>query len=84
MLLGFASDMDAADAALAPLLDEDALRAVTAAVPDAWLVPEPGFGSAAELREAYVTQLSHRLRARDAWLPPLREAARVADLAARP
>ncbi|MFI5613135.1 HipA family kinase [Amycolatopsis sp. NPDC051903] len=77
VLLGFASGVDTvdtADAALAPLLDEDALRTAAAAVPDAWLEPEAGFGSAQDLREAYVTQLSARLRARDAWLAPLREA----------
>jgi len=75
VLLGFATEVGAADAELAPLLDEDALRAVVAAVPGAWLEPEPGFDTAEELREAYVTHLSHRLRARDAWVPPLVRAA---------
>ena len=74
VLLSFASDVAAADAELAPLLDTGTLRTVAAAVPAAWLEPEPGVGGAEELREAYVTQLSERLRARDAWLPLLRQA----------
>jgi len=39
----------------------------------AWL-EVPGFADAAQVREAYVGRLLARRDARDAWLPPLREA----------
>ena len=68
-----APDLDGADAALAPLVTPDLLRAVVALVPDRWL-DVPGFAGPDQVRDAYVTRLLARRDARDAWLPPLREA----------
>jgi len=65
VLLGSSPDLDAADAALAPLITADLLRDVVAAVPDEWLDAE---------REAYVAPLLARRDARDAWLPGVRDA----------
>lgn len=57
-----------ADARLTPLLDDAALRAVVARVPDAWLEAVPGAESPEALREAYVAFLAARLGTRQ-WLP---------------
>lgn len=81
-------DVPAADAALAPRVTEELLRAVLAEVPDAWLADEPGFATPDELRAAYVDHLHARARASAAWLPtdfPTREelAAEEARRAAR-
>jgi hypothetical protein len=70
---GRAPDLGAADAALAPLLTSELVRAAVALVPDRWL-DVPGFAGPAQVRDAYVTRLLARRDARDAWLPPLREA----------
>jgi hypothetical protein len=77
-LAGVAGDVDAADAALAPRVGTGLLEAAAADVPDVWLEGEPAFGSAGEVRAAYVAQLTARLAARDAWLPGLRNALRRA------
>ncbi len=50
-------------------LSPDALEAAVADVPDAWLTDEPGFDDPAQLRAAYVDQLSARLDAREVWQP---------------
>ncbi|MEV5440025.1 HipA family kinase [Streptomyces sp. NPDC052682] len=81
----YGPDVRAADAELAPKVTEEVLREVVAAVPDAWLT---GFGTADEVREAYVGHLHARVRASGAWLPtgfPSREelAAENARRAAR-
>ncbi|QRN81947.1 MAG: aminotransferase class I and II [Nocardiopsis sp. BM-2018] len=68
VLSGAAPDLAAADAALAPLVDEGLLRDVVGLVPDEWLVDEPGFASAEEVREAYVKHLVARVTDRS-WLP---------------
>jgi hypothetical protein len=65
----FVRDLSAADAALAPEITEDLLREVTALVPDLWLTDEPGFDSAAAVRDAYVEQLLTRVAAPRTWLP---------------
>ncbi|MBB5109295.1 hypothetical protein FHS40_008423 [Streptomyces spectabilis] len=65
----YGPDTKAADDRLAPLVTEDLLREITAEVPDAWLADEPGFADAEALREAYVTLLTARARASEAWLP---------------
>ncbi|MFD5073199.1 HipA family kinase [Streptomyces sp. NPDC058371] len=73
---GYTPDLRAADAELAPLVTEELLREVTAAVPDAWLADEPGFDTPDEVRAAYVGYLNARVRASEAWLPtgfPTRE-----------
>jgi hypothetical protein len=64
-------DVEAADAALAPLVTPELLTDVVALVPDAWLVP----GAPADLRSAYVGLLHRRVQARGAWLPGLLAAA---------
>jgi hypothetical protein len=85
VLVGRHPDVDAADAALAPLVTPELLRQVVAEVPEAWLGGEPE-----DVRSAYVEQLLARLDARPAWLPGLREAAaagaagRTPDRRARP
>jgi hypothetical protein len=45
------------------------IEAAVSAVPEVWLVGEPGFDSPAEVREAYVAQLLARLVAREVWQP---------------
>ncbi len=67
VLLGSSPDIDAADAALAPLVTADLLREVVAAVPDEWLGEDGD-------RDAYVAQLLARRDARGAWLPGVRDA----------
>ncbi|GLW47661.1 hypothetical protein Stsp02_33230 [Streptomyces sp. NBRC 14336] len=83
-----APDTRAADAELAPRVTEELLREITAEVPDAWLLDEPGFATAEQAREAYVGYLHARVRASASWLPtdfPTREeiAAEDARRAAR-
>ncbi|HEU5421565.1 MAG TPA: HipA family kinase [Streptosporangiaceae bacterium] len=74
-LIGCHPRLDEADAELAGRVTEDLLQAAAAAVPDEWLGAEAGLATPADLRAAYVALLLGRLRAREAWLPPLREAA---------
>ncbi len=50
-------------------ISDKLLRDVVALVPDVWLVDEPGFTSADEVRAAYVRVLLSRLAARQAWQP---------------
>lgn len=69
-------DTRAADAELAPKVTEELLRAITAEVPDAWLLDEPGFATAEQARLAYVGYLHARVRSSASWLPtdfPTRE-----------
>ena len=66
-------DVDVADGELAPRVTPDLLAAAAADVPDVWLQDEPGFGGVADVRDAYVAQLTARLAARDSWLPGLRD-----------
>lgn len=70
-LLRFGPDLARADAELAGLVTEELLRKVLADVPEVWLDGEPGFGSAAEVREAYVAQLAARVGGSRSWLPEL-------------
>ncbi|MHA6764497.1 HipA family kinase [Streptacidiphilus sp. PAMC 29251] len=91
---GFAPDVVAADAALAPQVTEQLLAEVVGLVPDEWLEPEPGLDSPERQRRAYVAQLAARAACSAAWLPDgfadaeelaRAEAARVAaTLAGRP
>ena len=80
MLIGCAPDVPAADAALAPLVTEALVLDCAAAVPDRWLLDEPGFAGPDELRAAYVAQLTARVAARPAWLPGLLAAAAAGEL----
>jgi hypothetical protein len=54
---------------LAPQVTADLVAQAVARVPDVWLEDEPGFGSAAAVREAYVDHFVRRLAARAAWQP---------------
>lgn len=76
VLLPGAGDLAAADARLRPLLTGEAIRAVVAAVPDAWLGGEPLFADLAAHREAYVAYLSARLDGPRRWLAEAEEAVR--------
>jgi hypothetical protein len=67
VLIGCRPDVAAADTALAPLVTPDVLAAAVADVPADWL------GEVAPA--AYTDRLRARVEARDAWLPPLVEAA---------
>jgi hypothetical protein len=83
-LIGCQPLVDQADQELTPLITADLVDAAVAAVPDDWLVPEPGFDSPASLRRAYVAEILGRLEARPAWLPGLREAAERGTAGRRP
>jgi hypothetical protein len=55
--------------ALAPLVTTELLAQVVSLVPDEWLEDEPGFGSAAGVRAAYVDHFLRRVAAREVWQP---------------
>ena len=61
VLLQFAGDLRATDAALKSRIDTDTLRAILDATPDSWLQVDSVFASAHEARAAYVDYLSRRL-----------------------
>jgi hypothetical protein len=71
-LLRSGPDIERADARLARLVSEELLLELVAAVPDLWLIDEPGFADPQAVRAAYVAQLTARLRSREHWLPALR------------
>ncbi|WP_447036133.1 HipA family kinase [Streptomyces sp. DSM 118878] len=60
VLRPYGPDVASAAAELAPLVTEELLTEVTAEVPDAWLVDEPGFGTPDDVRHAYVAALLPR------------------------
>jgi hypothetical protein len=80
VLLGSVPDLDAADAALAPLVTPELVRAAADAVPAQWLADEPGFADPDAVRAAFVAQLLARRDARAAWLPGVHAA--IAERAA--
>jgi hypothetical protein len=71
VLLPFAGSVAGADAELAPRLTPEVLRAVIDMIPEEWLANEPGFGSAEEVRSAYLTYLDARLREPRDWVRTL-------------
>ncbi len=77
VLLPFAGDLAAADAAMSARLDADAIAAVVALIPDDWLEDEPLFAGKAEHRAAYASYLTRRLQAPRAFAE---EAARARSL----
>jgi hypothetical protein len=77
VLLPFAGDLAAADAALAARLDAAVIAAVVALIPDTWLEDEPLFADKAEHRAAYASYLTRRLEAPRAFAE---EAARARSL----
>ncbi|MBZ6114474.1 HipA family kinase [Streptomyces olivaceus] len=66
---GYAPDVRAADADLAPKVTGELLREVVGRVPEAWLTCEAGFGTPEEVRGAYVGHLHARVQASSEWLP---------------
>jgi hypothetical protein len=76
VLLPFAESISEAEAALAPRLAPEVLRSIVDMIPEEWLADESGFGSVEQVRSAYVTYLSARLREPRAWVSALEEAVR--------
>jgi hypothetical protein len=75
-LLGCHPELDAAEAAFAPLLTTELLRNAIDAVPDGWLIGEPGFAGVQPHRKTYFERIWARWQARDEWLTALRTVAR--------
>ena len=63
ILLPWASCIEAADAALRPLLSEDLLANIVESVPDEWLVPLDSSDKPADRRAGYIGYLKQRLHA---------------------
>jgi hypothetical protein len=63
VLLPMAASVAEADAALAGRIDRDAIAAIVAQIPDAWLPDDRRGGDAADQRRGYVDYLSRRLEA---------------------
>jgi hypothetical protein len=76
VLLPFADSISEADAALAPRLTLEVLRSIVDMIPEEWLADESGFGSAEEVRSAYVAYLNTRLQEPRAWVSALQETRR--------
>ncbi len=68
VLLQAASALPAADTAMSARITPDLLAAIVELIPDAWLVADSPFASAAEHREAYRQYLVRRLEGRRAFL----------------
>jgi hypothetical protein len=68
VLLPWASEIREADAALAPLVTREAVDAITALIPEAWLGDEPRFASVAEHRAAYRDFLLRRMKSPREWV----------------
>ncbi|TXJ86580.1 hypothetical protein E2C11_00980 [Streptomyces lavendulae] len=80
----YGPDVRAADAALAPRVTKELLRAIVAEVPDAWLAEDAGFATSDDVRDAYVGHLLARVRRSAEWLPtefPSREQVAAEDAA---
>jgi len=63
VLLPFAGPIAEADERLAARVTSGVLEGIVAAIPDAWLGPEPGLPDPSAHRRAYVEYLVHRLAA---------------------
>jgi HipA-like kinase len=77
VLLSFANDLDAADAAMTAALTSERIAAITALIPDDWLDDEPPFASKTAHRAAYADYFAARLRPPRAFAE---EAARARSL----
>lgn len=78
VLLPYAGSIAAADEHLAPLVTEELLRSLVAAIPDDWLAADPLIGGADDQRSAYVAYLTTRLAPPRPFVEPaeqLRQAA---------
>ena len=73
VLLPFADEIHEADEALALLLTPEVLREILDYIPDSWIEAEAGFESAGDVRSAYFTYLSARLREPRPWVRDLEE-----------
>ena len=71
VLLSSAGPIGDVDDRLAAVFTPEVIAAAAQAVPEQWLADEDGFGSADEVRAAYVDVLTRRLAHRAAWVPPL-------------
>jgi hypothetical protein len=60
-LLPYASNLRAADEALAPLLTPTALARILSQMPDDWLISHPRFADADAQRAGYLEYLTARL-----------------------
>lgn len=78
LLLAAADAVEGVDAACAAALSAEVLSAAVRAVPEVWLIDEPGFDSVEALRTAYLDWFYARLNARREWLPALADAQRGA------
>jgi hypothetical protein len=78
VLLPAASSIAAADERLAPLVTQELLEGLVAAVPDDWLGPDPVIGDAEAQRRAYVAYLGRRLDAPRPFVEPADELRRAA------
>jgi hypothetical protein len=76
VLLPLADSIPEADADVAPHLTAEVLERIVAEIPDEWLAAEPGFGDAEEVRTAYVSYLTSRLREPRVWAHALEEVRR--------
>jgi hypothetical protein len=63
VLLPFASELEAADAAMSAALTPQVVAAVAALIPDDWLEDDPLFADKAAQRDAYRAYLCRRLQA---------------------
>ncbi len=68
VLLPFAAQIAAVDAALAARLPDAEIERIVALVPDGWLLGEPAFETPAAARQAYVDYFTQRLRLRMAFV----------------
>ena len=78
VLLPFAGPIRDAHERLAPLVTEDRLRELAAAIPDDWLGQHPLVGGPDEQRAAYVRYLLRRVGSVDAVVGPVEEARHAA------
>ena len=76
VLLPTAGDLEAADARLRPLLNDDVLEQIVNAVPQDWLIPDDEFADPDAQRVAYATYLVERLTGPRPWLAEAIEARR--------
>lgn len=75
VLLPYAGDIIAAGTRLAPLLTEETLRQIVAAIPDDWLAGEDQLADAEAHREAYIAYFLGRLSAPRLFEQEARDAA---------
>ena len=71
VVAGMRPDATSVDESMASALGPEVVAEAVAAVPEQWLVDEPDFSSAAEVRVAYERLLGERLAAREPCLGPL-------------